>query len=62
MNQDCRGVLLGNSKSLWTAINIAKDIGTNENPQNIYNDGRLDFFFFCSLVSGHDGATCFDDF
>ena len=44
----------GNSKSLWTAINLAKDAGTPEIPN---------YMCFESVpVSENDVADCFADF
>ena len=31
-----KGILPGNSRSLWSAVNIAKDTGTDEIPKNIF--------------------------
>ena len=31
-----KGILQGNSKSLWTAVNLAKDVGTQDIHNNMY--------------------------
>ena len=35
----CKGILPGNSRSLWSAVKISKDTGTNDIPQNMSCDG-----------------------
>ena len=49
-----KGILPINSKSLWTAVNIAKDVGTPEIPNNMY--------FESVPVSENNVADCFADF
>ena len=34
-----KGILPGNSRSLWSAVKLAKDIGTNEIPRNMMCSG-----------------------
>ena len=37
-----KNIIPGNSKSLWTAVNISKDIGSSEIPNNMYcNDKQI---------------------
>ena len=37
-----KNIIPGNSKSLWSAVNISKDIGSNDIPNNFYyNDKRI---------------------
>ena len=37
-----KDILPGNSRSLWSAVNISKDIGQNEIPNNMYfNDKKI---------------------
>ena len=37
-----KGIVPGNSKSLWSAVKIYKDTGTNEIPSNMYlNDKKI---------------------
>ena len=36
-----RGILPGNTKSLWTAVNIAKDINKQDLPDMMYLNGEL---------------------
>ena len=49
-----KGILPGNSKSLWTSVNLAKDVGTPEIPINMYYEGRP--------VSGNNIADSFANF
>ena len=34
-----KGILPGDSRSLWSAVKIAKDTGTNEIPSNMMREG-----------------------
>ena len=44
----------GNSRSLWSAVNVSKDVSSNEIPSNMYhNEVR---------VSDSEVANCFADF
>ena len=37
-----KGIMPGNSRSLWSAVNTAKDVGSNEIPSNMYyNEIRI---------------------
>ena len=49
-----KGILPGNNKSLWTAVNIAKDIGTPDIPNNMFLKGVA--------VSGDKIADSFAEF
>ena len=41
-NEVRKNILPGNSRSLWSAVNMAKDIGSNEIPSNMYySDKRI---------------------
>ena len=41
MNNVQRSIIPGNSKSLWQAVKISKDMNTNEIPKVMYKDGIL---------------------
>ena len=49
-----KGITPGNSKSLWTAVNLAKDVGTPEIPINMYYEG--------GAISGDKVADTFANF
>ena len=40
-NKVRKGIIPGNPKTLWKAVNIAKDINPNEIPLKMYKDGTL---------------------
>ena len=44
----------GNSRSLWSAVKIAKDTGTNDIPQNMSYNGVV--------VAGNEVAEAFAEF
>ena len=35
-----RGIIPGNSRSLWSAVSLPKDIGPSEIPNNMYFNGN----------------------
>ena len=35
-----KNIIPGNSGSLWSAVNVSKDLGTNEIPSNMYYKDR----------------------
>ena len=38
-NRVRKGIIPGNSRSIWKAVNIAKDINSNEIPKEMFNEG-----------------------
>ena len=38
-----KGIIPGNSKSLWKAVKLAKDVNTNELPSKMFHNGVLIF-------------------
>ena len=39
-NRVRKGIIPGNSKSLWKAVNLAKDVNSNEIPSKMYREGN----------------------
>ena len=65
-NRVRKGIIPGNSKSLWKAVNIAKDVNSNEIPSKMYRDWieineeeRSESFadFFENKISDFDGLN-----
>ena len=46
-----KGIVPGNSRSLWSAVNMSKDIGPNEIPSNMYHKDMR--------VPDNEVANCF---
>ena len=47
-------ILLGNLRLLWSAVNISKDIGTNEIPRNMYYKHKI--------IPENEVANCFANY